>query len=511
MTISRDTSLEEILKSEEVTEIVTEMCTSLQGKINPRIEVLEHETSSGGLSASVLIGGEPLFYQSAESIKMRYTGLSESLQELKNSFITTAEEKEEEELNELKSCVEKDTENCRQNIQNYVISYNSKKNNLEDGDTAGKQQLDNEYYGVNGYITLINKRIEENDLKIEQIMQRLVRLRGWTSYEAAAQAGYSNILTRREFLRRKSSGNENYNQYDTYQDYLDAMYRKYILKEEETQSAYSNNGEYALPAEDKTANEIYHDAINLQEEIETEAGYLREYKMEIEYSLGVLENYHNEGTIDDNTYNQCKTQYEETLALVTAQIDVREEFYDQIHDQTVNKFGFRDGALKDARDWRNNDVETAQNIVQEINNSSFSIIPIGEIVSQQQVDGSTIVPYAISSIYGDDMYGQYSENLSGLVYNPNGTHASLTTMELAYTVAQNNGSAKELEGYNGIYLFSTSDYLSNEPANSFYPIASMYGSSSVMPSQYIGSSTEDTVYDSNTGMYYSYWEFMNMQ
>lgn len=45
----------------------------------------------------------------------------------------------------------------------------------------------------------------------------------WSSYEDAAADGYSNIMTRTEWARRKSSTGCN-----TYQEYLDKMYAKYI-------------------------------------------------------------------------------------------------------------------------------------------------------------------------------------------------------------------------------------------------------------------------------------------
>lgn len=48
----------------------------------------------------------------------------------------------------------------------------------------------------------------------------------WTSYQDAADAGYSNIRTRHEFAR----GGDDKAKYGTYQAYLDAMYQKYMGK-----------------------------------------------------------------------------------------------------------------------------------------------------------------------------------------------------------------------------------------------------------------------------------------
>ena len=49
----------------------------------------------------------------------------------------------------------------------------------------------------------------------------------WTSYQDAADAGYSNIRTRSEFAR---GDNPDKQKYKTYQAYLDAMYEKYMGK-----------------------------------------------------------------------------------------------------------------------------------------------------------------------------------------------------------------------------------------------------------------------------------------
>lgn len=54
----------------------------------------------------------------------------------------------------------------------------------------------------------------------------------WSSYNDAADAGYSNIMTEREWLRRKSSSG-----YSTYQEYLDAMRKKYLGYASGTDSA----------------------------------------------------------------------------------------------------------------------------------------------------------------------------------------------------------------------------------------------------------------------------------
>ena len=50
----------------------------------------------------------------------------------------------------------------------------------------------------------------------------------WSSYQDAADAGYSNIATATEWVRRKNTPGSEMSKYATYQDYLDAMYDKYV-------------------------------------------------------------------------------------------------------------------------------------------------------------------------------------------------------------------------------------------------------------------------------------------
>lgn len=50
----------------------------------------------------------------------------------------------------------------------------------------------------------------------------------WSSYQDAADAGYSNIATATEWVRRKNTPGSEMSKYETYQDYLNAMYDKYV-------------------------------------------------------------------------------------------------------------------------------------------------------------------------------------------------------------------------------------------------------------------------------------------
>lgn len=60
----------------------------------------------------------------------------------------------------------------------------------------------------------------------------------WKSYEDAVASGYANILTKQEFLRRKAVGGI---EYDSYDDYLNKMYNRYINKDFELESSIDSN------------------------------------------------------------------------------------------------------------------------------------------------------------------------------------------------------------------------------------------------------------------------------
>ena len=51
----------------------------------------------------------------------------------------------------------------------------------------------------------------------------------WTSYQDAADAGYSDVMTASEFYGRKEAGNDYVAKYDSYEDYLAAMKKKYTI------------------------------------------------------------------------------------------------------------------------------------------------------------------------------------------------------------------------------------------------------------------------------------------
>lgn len=171
MTISKDTELSEILKSEEV---IDEICTKMDDAISllsERAKTLSSETSSGkGLCEEQIVGDVPEFYNSATELYSNCTELMVSLSEFKNSVAAISIEKEKDELIELRKCLVEDNEAIDSLISGYELSYSNAKNYMP---TEKSSQLYEEYKGANGYITLESAKKERNNEKIEEIDLRL--------------------------------------------------------------------------------------------------------------------------------------------------------------------------------------------------------------------------------------------------------------------------------------------------------------------------------------------------
>lgn len=92
----------------------------------------------------------------------------------------------------------------------------------------------NYYYMSDGnmggyYVPVTSEKGNIGDLVSNEISKNIpdyVATSPWKSYQDAADAGYSNIRTAHEFSR---SNNKDKQKYGTYQAYLDAMYKKYVL------------------------------------------------------------------------------------------------------------------------------------------------------------------------------------------------------------------------------------------------------------------------------------------
>lgn len=498
MTITKDTDLSEILLSDDIINEMTTLSNNLQGLMSDRTSILQSEMTSGnGIGETQLVDGEPLFFTKGTEVSTEYGNITETLTAVNKSICATSIEKERDELTELRICLLKDNQNLADNLSAHlgheVVRINTEPENGDPVVKAAKEQFN------------------ANNLKIIDINGRIYRLKD-------TYANYSDeeLDIRYHYKPRYQGGNDCDNTTDGGENKTtDKEDNKDPENANPTDAEVDkpNNGEYAIDTEGKDADEIYDQAKDLQTNLTEEMNYLSDCEKNIYNDIDILNSYHNSGKISDETYNSLKADYEARLAVVQSEYKKRSDCASQLNTITINNFGTHDGALKDAAD--ENDAVAAKEVVQGLNDSTSKMKPLSEIVQEKQADGSVrCTAYAVSDGTG---MGKYQSNFTSIYDNTddNGsTYVSTSTMKAAYEVATTNGTAHEMESNPGVYVYSSKDYFMNNPdgispestggngtgANSEFDVIDMgIGTSGLNTTKY-----GDTVYDSNTGMYYSY-------
>ena len=332
MTIDKDTPLEEILNSSEVNDIVSNAQTNLCRKLSARSSALS-SVMSGGLGENVLIVGEAVFFNGASSLKGTIDSINEEILAACNSAITLSEEKETEELTTLKTCVEKEITNLTSELNRANGEYARAKNNYHLYDDKRVAQIEASFVGENGCITIITAKKERYEEKLEEIIQRLNKLGAWKSYEDAAADGYSNVMTRNEFLRRKAAGSESVKDYETYEDYLAAMKDKYLGTTPDSNDTWKTYEDAAAAghSEVMTRNEFLRRKAAGSEE-------LKDYKTYEEYLAAKQKEYANSesttstealATTGTNTQQTTSTKHKPVVTTVCDKVNVdgREMYY----------------------------------------------------------------------------------------------------------------------------------------------------------------------------------------
>lgn len=342
----------------------------------------------------------------------------------------------------------------------------------------------------------------------------------WTSYEEAAAAGFANIRTRREFLR----GGDDKDKYGTYEEYLKAMYEKYVVNGNQTvpsttesnvptsgvtnTSASTNTGVYNVNTKGTSAKDMYNDALNLKDEIYYEQEYLYGYKNNMVYAKTQLDAAYANGTIPESTYNELAEEYDRRIELCDSQIELRSNMYNELYNLTEDRIGLTDGVLKDAQDWDSNDIFTASASLASLNGMSSQIVSLEDIVSETCSDGSTRIGAVASAlrnpVYTGLDYGTYNNNLNGVTsYREN--YVSNLTWEAARAAAgENVGTHPD---YPGVILFNAGNYMSQVPAYNSGGNDYVISEISAFTGDGRAFNGYDSVYDSNTGKYYTYGEY----
>ena len=111
------------------------------------------------------------------------------------------------------------------------------------------------------------------------------------------------------------------------------------------------------------------------------------------------------------------------------------------------------------------------------------------------------------NIGDDEFHMTFSNEFVDYISRPSTQNSYTTTMKAAYYEAKARNEYQEIS--DGVYVYSTKEYLINNPKLETIPTYSDYKVSE-LSSYYdsIVTSSGDTVYDSNTNQYYSYGEWL---
>ena len=469
MEINRNTPVEKILKSQEVKDTISNMLNPIRQTISERDSMFTTTMQSGGgLDEGQIIDGEPILFKSAQEVKDKYSSLSVSLDNYESSTSNTSIEKEKSELTELKSCLEKDLEMRIAEIARLTKEYYDAIDKAKEEGIDSPAEIEELYWNPShGLIPVQEKEKKYDEDTLAIVNNRLsalgIEVTGLASLTGLQGAdGVSYVID--------TSGN---------------------------------------------ADDIYNSACNLRDEISIELDYLQEKLYELDYNLGTLEQWHEAGKISDETYNSLKEEYETMKSKVEYEREQRQHYYDDLLAATKNNFGTHDGILKDARDFGNDDVETARNVANELNRRASLLKPLSELATITYEDGTTRV---VSPIYPGRLKGVdevYSGNLSGIVGDSSkpSTIISDTTMKAAHEVAQSSNQV-HTDPTGQIEIFSTSEYVLNTPDGR----ESQFNSTNYLISEFdtlqaneaVGNTLPygDTIYDKNEGKYYSVAEYL---
>lgn len=268
---------------------------------------------------------------------------------------------------------------------------------------------------------------------------------------------------------------------------------------------------YKITSDNRTAEQIYQDALDLRQTIYTEEQYLCDYMRDLEFSRGALEAANASSAIDKNEYDKLIAEYDARIAACKEEIAKRHEIYNELSTITADNIVSSDGVLKDARDWGANNIVVAQEAIVSVNEKASNLCSVASISSEINGDGTSKNAMALSALKSPEMggdYGAYTDNINGIVSK---SSVSNLTFKSAYASAQ--GNVLELKSDEGVYLFNTSDYLLKSDV---YNTTGTYGvgDSSVLSlsSRYEADGKfYDSVYDSKTGNYYTYEEWNTLK
>ena len=485
MVITCDTDLSEILDSNQVIEICGTVNSQANGLISSRAGVLTTGMQpGGGIDSSQIIDDQPVFTTAGQKILEKYARTSETISRVMQSAGQAAVDKEIEELETLGKKINEKVSELNDAIDNLsselalAMESNNPDVDIADlYDTLRALRESRQHY-IDKY-DLVKARLNKLDPTIS-----LPTL----SIDAGAATG----------------GDENDSGSTTEATEADSG---------------KTNDQYKIPTEGRSTAEMYEDARNLEDALIAEEEYLTESKNGLEYSLAELEQQHAEGNISDSDYERLKGEYEARIANVEAAIQERatvlegSEHGTGLQAATQDNFGTKDGWLKDSKEGgmygtlgdAGNEANTAARVESEINAAASQVTPIDQVIAENGLAG--VAPLRADGLEGNP-YNQGMVDSQSTYMEP--SSISNTTREAAYLSATSQGTTTEVAP--GVYAYSVQEYFAT-PAEGTYPTmlgfytSNEYQTANSYVNEGQAESSGDTVFDSNTGKFYTMAEW----
>ena len=188
--ITYKTELSEILNNEDVYEIVNPLMTSVKSSCSNRQGIIATHMQSGGLSKDIIIDGDTTFFNYASQASYSYTDVIDQVTSLTGTTMALTYEKEISELQTLRTKLfERNYE-----VQRNIATLNSNYENREKGTEAQENVEYDNYYGVNGHVTLAKQELEEKKKKIYEVNVRLSKVNGGSkAYTSASETEKQQI------------------------------------------------------------------------------------------------------------------------------------------------------------------------------------------------------------------------------------------------------------------------------------------------------------------------------
>ena len=456
MTITCDTELSEILQSSTICDAIYSMNTKAQSVIESRAGAMAScLKTGGGLGEDQIVDNVPVFFNSGKEIMDKYVTMSETVANFATNVCQKAVDKELEELGLLSDAVQR-------KIAELDAAIESAQQAVEDSLKQGSQ-----FAMVSPEVELA-RLIEERQRYADKLDAIGARIKTLDPSAEIAVAPPLPDYTGGSGETEEDDG---------------------AGEETETSEEEPAKPNCQIPTEGRTTEEMYTDSRNIEREVETEWNYLRESRGGVEYSLAVLEQQYKDGYISEETYTRLSGEYNARIEYLDREIASRENAMDALSDINGKKWNDTNAAEQAAR----------------VNELTGAMTPIEQVMADNQLAG-------MSQNRKDAIYtNPYSEGFQNSTGYGELSSITNTTRAAAFEVAQNRGTATETSPGSGVYVYSVGEYFYTMPDNAYSTVIGVYGSSDYQTASYthaLISSAGDTVYDSNTGQYYSWGEWV---